>query len=85
MPEPPADLEPANRRMAHTATAEVIHQRYARLYFDPPPSVATLRDWLVRAKVPWVKANMTARRGGGPLYFHVAAADRFLRRRAGLA
>ncbi len=84
MSDPLAKPTSAMRPVAHTATALVIHQRYALLYFDPAPSVATLKGWLLRGKVPCRKANMNARRGGGPLYFHVAAADRFLRKRAGL-
>lgn len=70
--------------MAHTATVAVISERIARTYFDPLPRHSTLRDWLIRARVPRVKANMTAKRGGGPLYFHVGAAERCLKRRAGL-
>lgn len=75
---------PTRGPMAHTATIAVIQERIARAYFDPLPRLSTLRDWLIRARVPRVKANMGAKRGGGPLYFHVAAAERCLKRKAGL-
>lgn len=71
--------------MAHTATAKVIHEKIARLLFDPPPKLETFRDMLIRGGVPYTKSNPDAKRGGGPQYFHVAAAERFLRRKAGLA
>lgn len=84
MPYQPENQASTKGTTAHTATVAVIHERFARLYFDPAPRLTTLRDWLIRGRVPWVKANMAAKRGGGPLYFQVAFAEKLLKRKAGL-
>ncbi len=82
MTKPPPDA--AEKPLAHTATARTIHARIASKLFDPPPTVAGLMGWLLGGKVPYVKANPGAKRGGGTLYFHTAAAEKLLKRKAGL-
>jgi hypothetical protein len=50
-------------------------------YLTPPPSRETLRDWFDTAGIPRFKANPTAKRGGGPVYYSVAAVEKFLQSR----
>lgn len=54
------------------------------LYFSPAPSLKTFSRFLKKAKIPRIKANPTALRGGGTAYYHVAAVERAIRERAGL-
>jgi hypothetical protein len=49
----------------------------ARL-LSPPPSRETLRARFDRARIPRLKANPLAKRGGGPVNYSVAAVEEFL-------
>lgn len=63
------------------ATLDVLLETTIPLFLSPPPSRETLRDWFDRARIPRFKANPLARRGGGPVYYSVAAVEKFLRSR----
>jgi len=67
---------PLNVRLA---TLDVLLQTTIPAFLSPPPSRDTLRAWFKRARIPRFKANPLARRGGGPVYYSVAAVEKFLR------
>jgi hypothetical protein len=50
-------------------------------FLHPVPSRDTLRDWFDRARIPRFKANPTAKRGGGTVFYSVAAVEKFLQSR----
>jgi hypothetical protein len=66
---------------ARLATLELLAKTLIPAYLDPPPSHETLRDWFDTARIPRFKANPTARRGGGPVFYSVAAVEKFLETR----
>jgi hypothetical protein len=66
---------------ARLATLGQLRQTTIPVFLDPVPSSETLRDWFDRAGVPRFKANPAARRGGGPVFYSVAAVEKFLRNR----
>jgi hypothetical protein len=67
---------------ARLATLEELRQTIISVYLSPVPTKDTLRAWFDAAQIPRLKANPTARRGGGPVYYSVAAVEKFLRSRA---
>jgi len=67
--------------MARAATLEQLRKDVLPLYLDPIPTSETLRDWFDAARIPRFKANHMAKRGGGPVYYSVAAVEKFLRQR----
>jgi hypothetical protein len=69
---------PINARLA---TLDVLLETTIPAFLSPPPSRATLREWFDRARIPRFKANPLARRGGGPVYYSVAAVEKFFRSR----
>jgi hypothetical protein len=66
---------------ARLATLDQLLETTIPLFLDPVPSRDTLRDWLDRANVPRFKANPTAARGGGVVFYSVAAVEKFFRSR----
>ena len=48
---------------------------------NPTPSRETLREWFDEARIPRFKANPTAKRGGGPVSYSVAAVEKCLQTR----
>ena len=66
---------------ARLATLDQLVQTLIPAYLDPTPSRETLRDWFDTARIPRFKANPTAKRGGGPVYYSVAAVEKFLQTR----
>jgi hypothetical protein len=50
-------------------------------FLDPVPAPDTLRVWFDEANVPRFKANPTAKRGGGPVWYSVPAVEKLLRSR----
>ncbi|MEI7939401.1 MAG: hypothetical protein WCK27_22175 [Verrucomicrobiota bacterium] len=67
---------PLNVRLA---TLDVLLETTIPAFLSPPPSRDTLREWFDRARIPRFKANPLARRGGGHVYYSVAAVEKFLR------
>ncbi len=68
---------------ARLATLAVLEETTIREFIDPPPTSETLRSWFERARIPHFKFNPAAKRGGGPIYYNVAAVEKFLRTRMG--
>lgn len=66
---------------ARLATLDQLLKTIIPAYLTPPPSRETLREWFDAARIPRFKANPTARRGGGPVYYSVAAVEKFLQSR----
>jgi hypothetical protein len=66
---------------ARLATLEQLVQTLIPAYLNPTPSRETLRDWFDAARIPRFKANPAARRGGGPVFYSVAAVEKFLQTR----
>lgn len=50
-------------------------------FITPVPSDETLRDWFDQARIPRFKANPAAKRGGGPVFYSVAAVEKLLQQR----
>ena len=68
-------------RSARLATLEQLIQTLVQAYLDPVPSHETLREWFDTARIPRFKANPAAKRGGGQVYYSVAAVEKFLQTR----
>ena len=66
---------------ARLATLEQLVQTLIPAYLNPTPSRETLRDWFDAARIPRFKANPAAKRGGGPVFYSVAAVEKFLQTR----
>ena len=66
---------------ARLATLEQLLQTLIPAYLSPPPTAETLREWFDAARIPRFKANPAARRGGGPVFYSVAAVEKFLQTR----
>ena len=66
---------------ARLSTLDQLQQTLIPAYLTPVPSRETLRDWLDSARIPRFKANPAARRGGGPVFYAVAAVEKFLQTR----
>jgi hypothetical protein len=60
---------------------EVLLETTIPEFLSPSPSRETLRAWFDHARIPRFRANPLARRGGGPVYYSVAAVEKFLRSR----
>jgi len=50
-------------------------------YLTPPPGRDTLREWFDEARIPRFKANPTAKRGGGTVFYSVSAVEKFFQSR----
>ncbi len=66
---------------ARLATLDQLVQTLISAYLTPVPSHETLRDWFDTARIPRFKANPAAKRGGGPVFYSVAAVEKFLQTR----
>lgn len=66
---------------ARLATLDQLVKTLIPAYLTPIPSHETLRDWFDTARIPRFKANPGARRGGGPVFYSVAAVEKFLQAR----
>lgn len=64
---------------ARTAALEQLKETTLRAYLNPIPSNETLRHWFDKAGIPRLKSNPHARRGGGRIYYSVAAVEKLLR------
>jgi len=67
-------------QQARTATIKRIRSEIAPLFFDPVPSVDTLRNWFDKEQIPRFKSNPTSKRGGGTCWYSVAAVEKYFRR-----
>jgi hypothetical protein len=66
---------------ARLASLEQLVKTLIPAYLTPTPSHETLREWFDAARIPRFKANPAARRGGGPVFYSVAAVEKFLQKR----
>jgi hypothetical protein len=66
---------------ARLATLDQLVKTLIPAYLTPIPSHETLREWFDTARIPRFKANPAARRGGGPVFYSVAAVEKFLQTR----
>jgi hypothetical protein len=74
----------ANPKQTHSARLATLDQLLKTLipaHLDPVPSPETLRDWFDAARIPRFKSNPAAKRGGGPVFYSVAAVEKFLQTR----
>ena len=65
------------------ATAAFLLEKTVPLYLAPVPSEESFKQLLKRNRVPFMKANPCAKRGGGHVYFSVAHVEKLLRRQFG--
>ncbi len=66
---------------ARLATLDELLKTVIPAYLTPPPGRESLRDWFDQARIPRFKANPTAKRGGGTVFYSVAAVEKFLHSR----
>jgi hypothetical protein len=66
---------------ARLATLDQLLKTLIPAHLDPIPSHETLRDWFDAARIPRFKSNPAAKRGGGPVFYSVAAVEKFLQTR----
>jgi hypothetical protein len=74
-------MNPNQNRSARLATLHQLRQTVIPAYLTPAPSLFTLRVWFDKARIPRFKSNPTARRGGGTVFYSVAAVEKFLQSR----
>jgi hypothetical protein len=66
---------------ARLATLDELIKNILPLFIVPVPSKETVRAWLDDGKIPRLKSNPMAIRGGGPVYYSVAAVEKYFRAR----
>ncbi len=66
---------------ARLATIDELMTTTIPAFLAPVPKRDTLRRLFDDAKVPRFKSNPTAKRGGGPVFYSVAAVEKLLRSR----
>jgi len=66
---------------ARLASLDGLLETVITAYLNPTPSRETLREWFDEARIPRFKANPAAKRGGGSVYYSVAAVEKFLQTR----
>lgn len=66
---------------ARLATLDQLIETTLPQFISPIPTRETLRAWFDSAGIPRFKFNPTARRGGGPVFYSVAAVEKFFRNR----
>src|ERR1043166_2493657 len=66
---------------ARLASLDGLLETIIPAFFHPVLSRETLRDWFDAARIPRFKANPMAKRGGGQVYYSVAAVEKFLQNR----
>lgn len=67
-----------SRPKARFASLEKLIAELLPAYLDPTPCKSALRAWFAREGVPTVKANPNAHRGGGVVFYSVAAVEKLL-------
>ena len=66
---------------ARLASLDGLLETVIPAFITPPPSRETLREWFDEARIPRRKANPAAKRGGGLVYYSVAAVEKFFQTR----
>ena len=76
-----AVLTHLSQTTARLAAIGQLRQTLLKAHLDPVPCAATCKAWFDAARIPRMKANPLAKRGGGQVYYSVAHVERFLRSR----
>lgn len=66
---------------AKLATLDELIETMLPSFLAPVPGKDTLRNWFDEARIPRFKANPAAKRGGGSVFYSVAAVEKFLHQR----
>jgi len=66
---------------ARLASLDGLLETIIPAFLNPAPSRETLREWFDAARIPRFKANPAAKRGGGTVFYSVAAVEKFLQTR----
>ena len=66
---------------ARLATLDQLAKTLIPAHLTPVPSHETLRGWFDTARIPRFKSNPAAKRGGGTVFYSVAAVAKFLQAR----
>ena len=74
-------MNPKQMPSARLATLDQLLKTLIPAYLVPPTTPETLREWFDAARIPRFKANPAAKRGGGPVFYSVAAVEKFLQTR----
>jgi len=72
---------PIQNSPARLATINQLLQTVIPAHLAPTPCPETLRGWFDQARIPRFKSNPTAKRGGGTVFYSVAAVEKFLQSR----
>jgi len=75
------NANPKQYLTARLAALDQLKQTLIPAQLDPVPSAETLREWFDTARIPRFKANPAAKRGGGPVFYSVAAVEKYLQSR----
>lgn len=70
-----------SNQTARLATLGELRENILPNFLAPVPSNETLRDWFDKAGIPRFKSNPTARKGGGTVFYSVAAVEKLFRSR----
>jgi hypothetical protein len=74
-------MQQTNHPSARLASLAGLLETTIPAFLHPVPSRETLRDWFDQARIPRFKANPTAKRGGGTVFYSVSAVEKFLQSR----
>ncbi len=74
-------MQQTNHPCARLASLAGLLETTIPAFLHPVPSRETLRDWFDQARIPRFKANPTAKRGGGTVFYSVSAVEKFLQSR----
>jgi hypothetical protein len=66
---------------ARLATLDQLIETTIPNFLSPVPTRHTLRHWFDAAGIPRFKSNPAAHRGGGIVFYSVAAVEKFFRNR----
>lgn len=75
------DMKYKTNPTARMATLDQLLETTIPVYLSPVPTKDTLRNWLDAARIPRFKPNPNAKRGGGYVFYSVAAVEKFLKDR----
>jgi hypothetical protein len=70
-----------DQKKARLASLDELVRNVLPGFISPVPCKPTLRKWFDSAKIPRLKTGLTARRGGGEVFFSVAHVERFFQAR----
>lgn len=71
----------AKTTAARLASLDELIENILPNFISPVPQPDTIRSWFDAAKIPRFKANPTAKRGGGRVFYSVSAVEKFLGQR----